>query len=169
MKQTFTSASASKQIRVYEEEKMHLLQEEKQVCTFELSSDEEFEAPEYDYEGVRARVAELDDKVRVLRCALHAFNVATVLPESNISIDEALVLLAQLSNERFRLSSLRSTLPKQRVSARYQQGTKVVEYCYANFDVKKAEADYQAVSERIRNLQMEIDYANQTVQFDVDL
>ena len=169
MKKTFTSASAYKQIRTYEEEKQHLLWHEREVCTYDLSSDEEIDVPEYDYAAVRATVAELDDKVRTLRCALHSFNVAANLPESGINIDEALVLMAQLTGERQRLDRLRSTLPKQRIKADYIRGTKVVEYRYANYDVERAEADYQAVSERIRNLQMEIDYVNQTVPFEVDI
>ena len=169
MKMTFTSASANKQIRVYEEEKEHILRNEREVCTYVLSVDEEEEAPEYDYGAVREQVAELDRKVRALRCALHAFNVATVLPESGISIDEALVLMAQLNGERARLSSMRSTLPKRRLSANPYRGSKAVEYEYANFDIEGAEADFQQVSERIRQLQMEIDFANQTVPFEVEL
>ena len=169
MTTTFTSASANKQIRALEEEKSHILSNEREVCTYVLSVDEEEEPPAYDYAAVRASVADLDAKVRTLRCALHAFNVATILPESGISIDEALVLMAQLSNERSRLAALRSTLPKQRVSSDYFRGSKVVEYQYANYDVEQAEADFQQVSERIRQLQMEIDYANQTVTFEVDL
>ncbi len=169
MKHMFTSASANKQIRTYEEEKAHILSNEREVSTYVLSIDEEDESPEYDYAAVRKQVAQLDDKVRTLRCALHAFNVATVLPESGISIDEALVLMAQLNGERYRLASMRSILPKRRLSADYRRGNKVVEYEYANFDVEQAEADYQEVSERIRQLQMEIDFANQTIQFEVDL
>lgn len=169
MKKTFTSASANKQIRVYEEEKEHVLRNESEVCTYVLAVDEEGEAPEYDYAAVREKIAELDTKVRKLRCALHAFNVETVLPNSGISIDEALVLLAQLNGERHRLSDLRSALPKKRLSANYYPINKAVEYEYANYDIECAEADFQEASERIRQLQMEIDYANQTVQFEVDL
>lgn len=169
MMTTFTSAGANKMIRVYEDEKAHILQNEREVCTYVLSTEEDEEPPKYDYEAVRKRVAALDEKVRTLRCALHAFNVATVLPESGISIDEALVLLAQLNGECSRLHRLRSILPKRRLKADYIRNSKVVEYEYANYDIARAEADYQAVYERIRQLQMEIDYVNQTVQFEVDL
>ncbi len=169
MKKVFTSASANKQIRAFEEEKAHILRNENEVCTYVLSVDEEGEAPEYNYAEARASVAELDAKVRALRCALHSFNVTTILPESGISIDEALVLMAQLNNERARLSMLRSNLPKQRVSSGFYRGDRIAEYQYANYDVAQAEADFQDISERIRQLQMEIDYANQTIQFEVDV
>ena len=169
MKKEFTSASAYKQIRALEEEKAHVLEQERMSSTYVLAVDEEGEPPEYDYFAVREQVADLDRKVRTLRCAMHAFNVRTVLPESGVSIDEALVLMAQLNEEKRRLGMLRSNMPKQRLGDMRYRMSKVVEYQYANYDVERAEADFQEVSERIRALQMEIDYANQTITFEVEL
>ena len=169
MKKRFTSASANKQIKAYEEEKEHVLANERDVSTYVLSAGEAVEPPEYDYGAARAKVAELDGKVRALRCALHAFNVGTVLPESGITIDEALVFMAQLNGEKKRLSELRSNQSKQRVASRYFGSGNAVEYRYANYDIGCAERDFQEVSERIRQLQMEVDYANQTIAFEVDV
>ena len=87
MKKTFTSASAGKQIKAYEDEKEHVLQNERAASTYVLAAGEKEEPPEYDYDAVRKRVRELDNAVRALRCALHAFNISTILPESGISID----------------------------------------------------------------------------------
>ena len=169
MKKEFTSASANKQIKAYEEEKQHVLGNEMQVSTYVLATDEEEEPPAYDYGATRESVEQLDAKVRRLRCALHAFNVETVLPESGVSIDEALILMAQLNAEKARLDKMRSILPKKRISTPYARMSKSVEYQYANYDIACAEADYQAISERIRALQIEIDFANQTISFEVDL
>ena len=77
--------------------------------------------------------------------------------------------MAQLNAERARLSKLSSNLPKQREEVGFLRTGQAVEYRYANYNIEQAEADYQEVSERIRSLQMEIDYANQTVQFEVEL
>jgi len=163
----YTSASANKKLRALEEEKEYVLGNEREVRTYTLSLDEEAEPPAYDYHAVRERIEEIDSEVRALRHALHAFNVVTVLPESGITIDEALVLMAQLNGEKRRLALMRSILPKRRVGADYYRANKVVEYEYANFDTAEAEADFQEVSERIRALQMEIDYVNQTETFEV--
>ena len=164
-----TSAAANKEIRALEEEKAHLLATENEVSTYILAVDEIEEPPAYDYAAVRLAVADLDRKVMKLRHALHVFNVETVLPESGLTIDEALIVMAQLNGEKYRLSLLRSMQPKQRVNDRYMSGSRQVEYKYANYDIQQAEADFQKVSDKIRALQMEIDFANQTEYFVVDL
>ena len=164
-----TSAAANKEIRALEEEKAHLLANEREVCTYVLAVDEQDEPPAYDYAAVRLAVADIDRKVMKLRHALHVFNIETVLPECGLTIDEALVAMAQLNAEKIRLSQLRSTQPKQRVRDRYLGGSRAIEYEYANFDIQQAEADFQEVSDKIRALQMEIDFANQTEYFVVEL
>lgn len=164
---TFTSASANKYLRTLEDEKAHLLQMEQETCTYVLAQDERDEPPAYDYDGTRTRVAAIDDKVRRVRHALHSFNMQTTLPDAGMTIDEALISLAQLSGERRRLDALRSTLPRERVRSPY--GTKLVEYRYANFDAAKAQSDYLSVSERISRLQLQIDLCNQTLTFEVDV
>ena len=45
----------------------------------------------------------------------------------------------------------------------------LIEYRYANFDVTAAQADYDAVTEAINDLQLKIDLCNQTVTFEIDL
>ena len=165
----FTSASANKYLRKLQDEKTRLLHTEHGVCTYELSEGEETEPPSYDYEATRARIVEIDDRARAIRNALHSFNMRTVLPTSGITIDEALILLAQLSMNKERLSSLASRQPKERIRERYfGSGSGAVEYRYANYDVARAEADYYAVADRIADLQLELDLVNQTKSFAVD-
>lgn len=166
---TFTSASAGKYIKALADEKDLLLSQESTNCTYVLAKGEEEEPPAYDYAATRASVAEIDRKVRVVRHALHAFNARTVLPEAGITIDEALVELAQLGNLKSRLCGLRAVQPKQRVESRYGVKGDLVEYRYANFDVAAAQADYQKVTERIADLQLELDLVNQTQTFEVDV
>ena len=115
----FTSASANKYLRKLQDEKTRLLHTEHEACTYELSEGEEVEPPSYDYEATRARIDEIDNRARAIRSALHGFNMRAVLPTSGITIDEALILLAQLSTKKDRLSSLASRQPKERVRERY--------------------------------------------------
>lgn len=168
-KRTFTSASANKYLRALRDEKDHLLALEKETCTYVLSQGEEAEPPEYDYGKVRADVDEIDRKTRILRHALHAFNVRTVLPRCGMSIDEALVELACLSSKRTRLDRLRSEQPRRRVHDRFSSAGPVAEYRYANYDIARAADDYREVSQRVADLQLEIDLVNQTEIFEVDL
>jgi len=92
-----------------------------------------------------------------------------VLPESGITVDEALILLAQLNNEKRMLASMRSRQKKERAGRGVLYRSEAVEYVYANYDVARAGEDYLAVSERISALQLEIDLCNQTRTFEADL
>ena len=71
-----------------------------------LAEGEAAEPPAYDYGAVRGKVAQIDGQARAIRHALHQFNMQTVLPERGITIDEALILLAQLSGRKDRLNGL---------------------------------------------------------------
>lgn len=166
----FTSASANKHLRRLQDEKERLLRNEQEVSTYVLAEGEAEEPPAYDYEATRERVAQIDGEARAIRHALHLFNTQTVLPDRGITIDEALILLAQLSGRKDRLNALASRQPKARLSERYfGGGSGPVEYRYANYDVAQAEADYRAVADDIAALQLELDLVNQTEVFTVEL
>lgn len=104
----FTSASANKYLRRLQDEKDRLLRTEQEVSTYVLAEGEAAEPPAYDYGAVREKVAQIDGQARAIRHALHRFNMKTVLPERGITIDEALILLAQLSWRKERLNGLAS-------------------------------------------------------------
>lgn len=162
----YTSAAAGKRIKALEEEKELVLSREAELCTYVRAVGEEMDAPAYDFLATRDKVARIDAEVLRIRHALHRFNLETVLPDSKITIDEALVLMAQLGREKQLLKDMRAHLPRKRVDASWT-GSASIEYEYANYDIKQAEERYAAVAQRISDLQMEIDYANQTVQFEV--
>lgn len=96
----FTSASANKYLRRLQDEKDRLLRTEQEVSTYVLADGEAAEPPAYDYGAVREKVAQIDGQAQAIRHALHRFNMQTVLPERGITIDEALILLAQLSGRK---------------------------------------------------------------------
>ena len=94
---TFTSASASKFIKSLENEKELLLSREAENCTYVRAQGETEEPPEYDYAATRAAVDQIDEKVRRIRHAQHAFNATTEVPGEGMTVDEALVALAQMN------------------------------------------------------------------------
>lgn len=167
---TFTSASANKKIKALSEEKNLLLAAEQRDCTYVLAIDEQEEPPVYSYNATRAQIDEIDAQVLKIRHALHVFNMNTVLPVSKLTIDECLIRMAQMSQEANRLSWMRQQNEKQRVGSNLRFGTKsTTEYEYANYDIQQAKADYLALSDKIAQLQLELDLANQTKTFEVDL
>lgn len=163
----FTSASANKLLRTYEDEKNYLLSMEADSATYVLADGEKEEPPAYSYEETAARLAQIDREVRKLKHAINVFNVGAMLPKLGITIDEALVKMAQLTRTRARLDSMRKRLPKAR---KQEYGrTNLIEYEYVNYDLQKVQEDYQKVCQEIMEIQMELDYCNQTVTFEVDL
>ena len=156
----FTSASAAKYIKRMENEKSRLVSIEQKNATYILAQGEEGEPPAYDYDEIVSRIDELDEAILIVRHALHAFNAQTVIPEEGVTVDEALIVLAQMNSKLRRLERLRSVEPKKRLSSGYE---------YANFDVKKAFADYEELYKRIANLQLRLDLVNQTETFAVEV
>lgn len=166
----FTSASANKFLRRLQDEKDYILRTESETSTYIRAEDEAIDPPLYNYAETREKVAALDKKVLTLRHALHRFNIETLLPNCGLTIDEALIALAQLSARRDRVNTLRSRQPKERLRDRYfGNGAGAVEYQYANYDVREAEQDYNALTEEISAIQLELDLANQTRTFEVDI
>lgn len=167
MKQ-LTSAAANKLLRTLDDEKNYLLSMEEEAATYILADGESGEAPAYDYEETAKRLKELDSKIRVLKHAINRFNVTAELPELGITIDEALVKMAQLNKDKARLDIMRKRLPKARKKQEFYHSN-IIEYEYVNYDLKRVQEDYQAVCDEISKLQLGLDLCNQTVTFEFDM
>lgn len=166
---TFTSASAAKFIKRLENEKSRLVSIELKNSTYVLAQGEEGEPPVYDYRATVERVDELDDTIRRVRHALHVFNAHTVISDEGITVDEALIQLAQMNGKLRRLERLREVEPKKRLESGMFGGKGMIEYEYANFETKEAFADYEVLYRRISDLQLRLDLVNQTETFTVEL
>lgn len=166
---TFTSASAAKFIKRLENEKGRLVAIEQNNSTYVLAQGEEGEPPTYDYHEIVAHIDKLDEDIRRVRHALHAFNAHTLIPEEGITVDEALIQLAQMNGKLRRLERLRTVEPKRRLASGFFGGKGLIEYEYANFDVQSAFADYEDLYRRISDLQLRLDLVNQTETFTVDM
>lgn len=170
MSAKFTSASANKYLKSLQEEKDFLLATEKGTCEYTCAAGEEADPPLYSYNDTSQALDEIDEKMLLVRHAIHQFNIQTLLPQHGISIDEALIRMAQLSNKKSRLSSLRRKAQKARNRGGFfMRETTVVEYTYANYDVEKAGTDYKEVCSKIEALQLELDLINQTHSFEIEL
>lgn len=166
---TFTSASAAKFIKLLENEKSRLVAIEQKNSTYVLAQGEECEPPSYDYREIVTQIDELDEDIRRVRHALHVFNAHTLIPEEGITVDEALIQLAQMNGKLHRLERLCAVEPKKRLASGYFGGKGLIEYEYANFDVQSAFADYEDLYRRISDLQLRLDLVNQTETFSVEM
>lgn len=165
-----TSAEAAKQLRLLTEELEGIQRSEELSMEYNAALGEDPTAvrPEYDFAKTQTRIAELHTRIRKLKHAINVFNATTVVPGFDMTIDEMLVYLPQLSRLKYKLSDMSSKLPKERVSASGKGASLIIDYRYLNYDVRQAEAEFKRVSELLAKAQTALDVANTTIPFEAD-
>lgn len=166
-----TSAMAAKYLRKLNEEHDALLQKEKKTDTYTVSVQEKIEdvRPEYDYAVVQLQLRKLEDKIRKVKHAINQFNLTQDVPGFNMTIDQMLVYIPQLTARENKLNRMRSRLPKERVQGGMSRMSDIVEYEYSNYDIKQAEAGYAEVSDELARAQNVLDAINASVAFSVEI
>ena len=169
--QKMTSAYANKMIKSLEEDKAFWVNKEATSSTYVASINEEPVVPEYDYTEVVATIAELDEKIAIIKHALNVSNATAKVPvgDREMSIDTILIRMAQLNKRKAVLDQMRKQLPKAREEQAYMSRNAVPEYRYINYDLELVKKEYEAVSNTIMEMQMALDKYNQTVQFEVEI
>ncbi len=165
-----TSAQAAKLLRQLNDEHDDLRIREDNARSFLAALGEDIESarPEYDYADTQAKLAELEAKIRKVKHKLNVFNTTTVIPEFGITVDEMLVYLPQLSSRVTKLSRMKNAMPKTREGSPLR-GSSVIDYRYANYDIKQTEADYQLASDELARAQTALDVVNNTIEFEIEL
>lgn len=149
---------AMKMIKEYEEQKRILLMREDNYSQVSYKEGEKKIASDYNYNTVREAVKKLDSEVRKIRAALAEANCRVVVDDFEITIGEALVMLAQMQSERQHLEGMANSV---QLSRRLTQNG-VIEYTECLFDVAKVKQDVSELRQKISNLQVAIDRANLT-------
>ena len=159
-----TSAEAAKLLKKHRESLEAL--EEKESASREflaaLGEDPESVRPAYDYEKTQEEIASLNARIRALRHAINVFNTVTEVPGFGMTIDQLLVYIPQLTEKKNKLARMKARLPKERAQV---TSSGVIDYRYANYDVEKAAADFEAVSDELSRAQTALDLVNSTVTF----
>lgn len=149
---------AMKLIKELEKQKDELIEFEDRNSTVSYKEGETPIDSGYAYETTREQICAIDDRIRAVRTALGRANTEVIAEPFGITIGEAIVLLAQLQNERAQVESLTGRNPLK--SEITYNG--VIRFTRCNYDVKQAEADAGALRKRISDLQIAIDRANLT-------
>ena len=168
----YTSSEANKLLRKLNEETNSLCAMEEKISTFRaaLGEDPESVRPEYDYRAVQETLDELDRKIRVVKHAVNRFNLEHVVPGFDMTVDQMLVYIPQLSFRKRKLSEMAGRLPKERQDRIYsgRNAAPVIEYAYANYDIKTAKADLDAVSDELARAQTALDVLNNTELMEIE-
>ena len=147
---------AMKEIRLLEEEKQMLLEKECERFRVSYKEGERKVDTGYSYQGTREKVAALDARIREIKAALAKANCTCRLEGFDVSIGEALVMLAQWNAEYGRLSMLSA---QQQISRRITPNG-ILEYTECLYDVEEVTKERNALKQRIGALQVAIDRAN---------
>ncbi len=167
----YTSAEANKLLKKLNEEKSMLLDNESRSATFSAALGEDVESvrPEYDYFEAAKKLEALNADIRKVKHAINVFNTTHAVPGFDMTIDEMLVYIPQLTAKKARLLAMSSRLPKERKSVSGYGTNAVIDYLYANYDVSKAAEDYGAVSELLSRAQTALDIVNSTETMEIDI
>lgn len=162
-----TSAEAAKLLRKMNEELDALccLEEQSKVFTVSPGEKEEELRPAYDYAATRDAMKVLEARIRQVKHAVNSFNCSTQVPGFDMTIDQMLVYLPQLSARKQKLAAMKNVLPKTRVT-RYNSN--LVEYNLINYDLAQVAADFEAVSDELAKAQNALDIVNTTITFEVE-
>lgn len=162
----FTSAAANKQIRALKEELESLLYDERSAMTYTHSANEEPVIEAYDFKETQEKLAAINHKILAIRHGVNQFNVSTVVPGFDLTIDQALVKMAMLNEEKSKLARMKNVRSKVRNSGFRSEAP---EYTIRNYDADEVAKRYDDVSKELAELQMALDRVNLTETFDVDI
>lgn len=164
----YTSAQANKLLKKLNDEYAALLDREKRSRDFRAAMGEDVESvrPAYDYGLAQRRLAELEGSIRALKHAINLFNVTHMVNGFDMTIDEMLVYIPQLTKRKSKLLEMKSKLPKERVEEQYGRQSNIIDYTYVNYDLAAVESDYENTADELSRAQLALDAVNQREIFE---
>ncbi len=167
----YTSAQANKLLRKLKDEYAALQQNEKDSFKFvaALNEDPESVRPQYDYAHMQKDMRELEAGIRKVKHAISQFNVSTRIEEFDMTIDEMLVYIPQLTVLKQRLGVMKGKLPKARVQQKYGGNSNIIDYEYINYDLEEVRKDYDIISDELSRAQLALDTLNNSAEFELNI
>lgn len=160
-----TSKAAHKMIGMLKDKFQQIEMDEKESCCYTYSGGEKPLIYSYSFTDTQEQLHQIDDKVAKLRHAINLFNVSTEVPGYGFMIDEALVRLAMMNDEKNRIDRMRGVKARVRSTSPY---TGQIEYTVRNYSEQEVSSAYDNIAKSISDLQQAIDLLNITALFEVE-
>ncbi|MBQ8972245.1 MAG: hypothetical protein IJ074_04120 [Clostridia bacterium] len=166
-----TSSQVVKLQRRLNEEYDTIIADEKESRSFIAAIQENLEEarPLYDFAATQKKLDALDRRIRTVKHAVNVFNTTHKVPDFNMTIDEVLVYLPQLTRKKEKLLKMSRRLEKQRIDSGYGSSSSNIEYDYANYSVQAAKDLLSEVSETLSRLQTALDIVNNQETMEIEL
>ena len=164
-----TSREANKLLQRLKEDLSILCVEEEKKKTFLAAVGEDVETcrPNYDFVKMQEAKEALENKIVKIKHELNLFNIKTEVPGFNMTIDQMLVYIPQLTQRKRKFSEMLDAIPKQRDSAYIRSN--VIDYRYLNYDLNDVRKKYDEVNELLSKAQIALDKTNNEKYIDIDL
>ncbi|MCQ2518897.1 MAG: hypothetical protein MJ107_00055 [Lachnospiraceae bacterium] len=166
----YTSAEANKLLKKLNDEYTALLNREERSKEFHAAMGEEVNSvrPEYNYEETQKALADLENKIRKIKHAINTFNTTQIVEGFDMTVDEMLVYIPQLTKKKAKLAEMSSKLPKSRVEEHYGRQSNIIDYIYINYDLDKVAEDFNKVTDELSKAQIALDVLNNSATFEFD-
>lgn len=163
----YTSAEAAKLLKKLNEDLEAVAIQEENSKSFLAAMGEDVEElrPEYDFTKTQSAIKELHVKIRKVKHSINVFNSVTIVPDFNMTIDEMLIYIPQLSSLKQKLACMKGT-PK--MAREYSRLHNIIDYRYANYDISEADEEYRQISDLLAKAQISLDVVNNTKTFEID-
>lgn len=164
-----TSAEAAKYLRKLNEDYAALISREEARRDFiaSLGEDPESVRPPYDFRKTQDALDEMEQKIRRVKHAINLFNTTRTVPGFDLTIDEMLVLIPQLTKRKNKLAEMKEKLLKTREQT-YGKSN-IVDYRYTNYDSNEAAIEYEKAAALLSRAQTALDAVNNTETLEIPI
>ena len=154
-----TSAQAAKELKRLNELHTALLDKELKASVFTAAIQEDIEMarPEYCYGNIQTDLRIIEEKIISLKHSINQFNLTYMIEGFDMTIDQMLVYIPQLTARKKKLEKMASRLSKERINNGFARSSNFIEYTYCNYEVSDAKYDLEETAKELAAAQMALD------------
>lgn len=164
-----TPDGAYKLILKLENDKKALIEKMDKVATFVVAiseGDPEELRPDFDLKSTVEEIKQIEEKIIKIKHQRNLFNATTVLPETEMTIDEALVKMAVLNREYSRYVAMGRSESKE-IVVTFGNSKVDIEYRYTNYPIEVAKKIGNQMYTELQKIQTGLNRVNSTYTFEI--